>query len=285
MYIGDGSKKISALKYVGQEVDEAHNNLKNGGGQGSLIQTNVKSSSGTPYTNIASGPASIALGKNTQALGNTDFVIGQSNEDNSSGSFVGGLNCLNTGDYSYVFGKYLLNTVEGAVRFGIGNKENDDTTFSIGAGTINPDPNYPNDPEKYIVVRKNGLEYDIRRDVLSLPTGDISLSNGSISVPKGNILYGTNLQGNNANFSGEVKVGKEFIGALGGQFVLKVGSYNTTPNVSGFEVDLNGDTTFFGELKSYKAPVEGTDVVRNIDINNRWNDFNLTNGEGQGSLV
>lgn len=240
--------------------------IKNGSGKGSLIQTNVKSSSGTPYNNIASGPASIAFGKNTKAQGNTDFVIGQNNTDNSSGSFVGGLNCSNTGDYSYLFGKYLLNTVEGAVRFGIGNKENDDTTFSIGAGTINPDPNYPNDPEKYIVVRKNGLEYDIRRDVLSLPTGDISLSKGNISVPTGNILYGTNLQGNNANFSGEVKIGKEFIGALGGKSVLRVGSYDKTPDVSGFEVDLAGDTTFLGKLKSVKTPTETTDVVRKLEL-------------------
>lgn len=183
MYIGDGSKTISALKYVGQEVDEAHNNLKNGGGQGSLIQTNVKSSDDTPYTNIASGPASIALGKNTQALGNTDFVIGQSNEDNSSGSFVGGSNCTNTGDYSLVFGRYLNNTHLGAVRLGFYNKDNDYTAFSIGTGDLN--------------TRKNGLEYDAKNDTLSIPTGNIS--------------YGANLQGNTAYFSGKVTVSMDGI--------------------------------------------------------------------------
>ena len=86
-------------------------NIQDGTGQGSLIQTNVKSSSDEPYTNVASGPASIALGKNTKALGNTDFVIGQNNEANASGSFVGGINCKNTDNsaYSIVFGDSVNN--------------------------------------------------------------------------------------------------------------------------------------------------------------------------------
>lgn len=212
--------------------------IKNGSEQGSLIQTNVKSSSGTPYNNIASGPASIALGKNTKAQGNTDFVIGQNNTDNSSGSFVGGSNCENTGNYAFVFGRYLNNTQIDAVRLGSYNKDNDYTAFSIGIGDINH--------------RENGLEYDAYTNTLSVPTG--------------NILYGTNLQGNNANLSGEVKIGKEFTGALDGRPVLRVGSYNKTSNVSGFEVDRDGDTTFFGKLKSGRTPVEDTDVVRKKDL-------------------
>lgn len=86
-------------------------NLENGTGQGSLIQKNVQSSTGEPYTNVASGPASIAFGKNTKALGNTDFVIGQNNTSDSSGSFVGGINCSNTynSGYSIVFGDSVNN--------------------------------------------------------------------------------------------------------------------------------------------------------------------------------
>ena len=212
-------------------------NLENGAGKGSLIQKTV-SSSGTPYNNQASGPASIAFGKNTKAQGNTDFVIGQNNEDNSSGSFVGGSNCENTGNYAFVFGRYLNNTQIGAVRLGYYNKDNDYTAFSIGIGDVDN--------------RKNGLEYDAYTNTLSIPTGDI--------------IYGTNLQGNNANFSGEVKIGKHFIGELGGPFVFKVGSYNKTPDVSGFEIDRDGNTTFFGKLKSGRTPVEDTDVVRKLEL-------------------
>lgn len=104
-------------KYVDDNIATGQSNLNlgNGSGQGSLLQKNVKHSSEPfePYTNVASGPASIALGKNTKALGNTDFVIGQNNEANASGSFVGGINCKNTdnSNYSIVFGDNVSNQV------------------------------------------------------------------------------------------------------------------------------------------------------------------------------
>lgn len=102
-----GTKKVSDF------IEGSDFNVGNGTGQGSLIQTNVKSSDNTPYTNVANGPASIALGKKTKALGNTDFVIGQNNEANASGSFVGGINCSNTdnSNYSFVFGDSVNNQV------------------------------------------------------------------------------------------------------------------------------------------------------------------------------
>lgn len=233
----DNNDNIDIYPKTSYDQVEGRPNLENGTGTGSLVQKTV-SSSGTPYANEASGSGAVAFGKNTKALGNADFVIGQNSTDNSSGSFVGGSNCNNTGNYAFVFGRYLDNTHLGAVRLGFYNKDNDYTAFSIGRGDLN--------------TRKNGLEYDAGSDTLSVPTGSI--------------LYGTTLQGNNAHLSGEVKIGKEFIGALGGKSVLRVGSYDKTPDVSGFEVDLVGNTTFLGKLKSVKTPVEDTDVVRLKDL-------------------
>ena len=233
----DNNDNIDIYPKTSYDQVEGRPNLENGTGTGSLKQL-TKSSSGVPYQNEASGSGAVAFGKNTKALGNADFVIGQDNTDNSSGSFVGGSNCKNTGNYAFVFGRYLNNTQIGAVRLGSYNKNDDYTAFSIGIGDVDH--------------RENGLEYDAYTNTLSVPTG--------------NILYGTNLQGNNANFSGEVKIGKHFIGELGGPFVFKVGSYFKTSDVSGFEVNRDGDTTFFGKLKSVKTPVEDTDVVRKKDL-------------------
>ena len=233
----DNNDNIDIYPKTSYDQVEGRPNLENGTGTGSLVQKTV-SSSGTPYNNHASGSGAIALGKNTKALGNTDFVIGQDNTDNSSGSFVGGSNCNNTGNYAFVFGRYLKNTQIGAVRLGSYNKNDDFTAFSIGIGDVDN--------------RKNGLEYDAYTNTLLIPTG--------------NILYGTNLRGNNANFSGEVKIGNKFIGSLGGKSVLRVGSYDITPDVSGFEVDLSGNTTFLGKLKSLKTPVNDEDVVRLKDL-------------------
>ena len=233
----DNNENIDIYPKTSYDQVEGRPNLENGTGTGSLKQL-TKSSSGVPYQNEASGSGAVAFGKNIKALGNADFVIGQDNTDNSSGSFVGGSNCTNTGNYAFVFGRYLENTHLGAVRLGYYNKDNDYTALSIGTGNLNS--------------RKNGLEYDSESDTLSVPTG--------------NILYGTNLHGNNAYLSGEVKIGKNFIGSLGGKSVLRVGSYDKTSDVSGFEVNLSGDTIFLGKLKSFKTPVEDTDVVRLKDL-------------------
>lgn len=116
-------------------------NIGNGTGQGSLIQTNVKSSDNTPYTNIASGPASIALGKNTKAQGNTDFVIGQNNTANASGSFVGGINCSNTNEsnYSFVFGNYINNTyAPNSFVFGKDIENSKGNVVILGSDNVNP---------------------------------------------------------------------------------------------------------------------------------------------------
>ena len=233
----DNNDNIDIYPKTSYDQVEGRPDLENGTGTGSLKQL-TKSSSGVPYQNEASGSGAVALGKNNKAQGNTDFVIGQNNEDNSSGSFVGGYNCKNTGNYVFMFGRYLNNTQIDAVRLGCYNKDNDYTAFSIGNGDVDN--------------RKNGLEYDAYTNTLSVPTG--------------NILYGTNLDGNNANFSGEVKIGIHFIGALGGKSVLRVGSYNKTSDVSGFEVNLDGNTTFLGKLKSVKTPFEDIDVVRLKDL-------------------
>lgn len=116
-------------------------NVGNGSGQGSIIQKNVKSSSGEPYTNVASGPASIAFGKNTKALGNTDFVIGQNNTSDSSGSFVGGINCNNTdnSNYSFVFGDSVNNQyATKSFVFGTDIQNSAGNSFVVGNDITNP---------------------------------------------------------------------------------------------------------------------------------------------------
>lgn len=116
-------------------------NIENGAGQGSLIQTNVKSSENTFYTNIASGPASIALGKNTKAQGNIDFVIGQNNTANAYGSFVGGINCSNTNrsNYSFVFGNYINNTyAPNSFVFGKDIENSKGNVVILGTDIVNP---------------------------------------------------------------------------------------------------------------------------------------------------
>lgn len=105
-------------------IKSLNTNIKNGTGVGSLVQTNVVSSSGTPYTNRADGSAAIALGKNCWSGGNTSFTIGQENNtgnysgtgDSTSGSggFTSGYKNQNEAHYTTVGGTGNIVTGNGA---------------------------------------------------------------------------------------------------------------------------------------------------------------------------
>ena len=130
-------------KYVDDIIkeDQADFNLTNGAGQGSLLQKNVKSSSGNSYNNVASGPASIALGKNVKALGNTDFVIGRNTEDDTSGSLVGGINSNNAdnSNYCFVFGDNINNRyAPNSFVFGKDIENSGGNVIALGADIVNP---------------------------------------------------------------------------------------------------------------------------------------------------
>lgn len=136
-----GTDRKPVWKPLSEFIAGNNFNIGNGTGQGSLIQTNVKSSDNKPYTNVASGPASIALGKNTQALGNTDFVIGQNNTANASGSFVGGINCSNTNEsnYSFVFGDNVNNQyATKSVVMGSDIQNSEGNSIILGSDITNP---------------------------------------------------------------------------------------------------------------------------------------------------
>lgn len=136
-----GTNRKPVWKPLSEFITGNNFNIGNGTGQGSLRQTNVKSSSGTTYNNIASGPANIAFGKNTQALGNTDFVIGQNNTANASGSFVGGINCSNTlkSNYSFVFGDYINNNyAPNSFVFGKNIENSKGNVVILGSDIVNP---------------------------------------------------------------------------------------------------------------------------------------------------
>lgn len=136
-----GTNRKPVWKPLSEFIAGNNFNIANGTGQGSLLQKNVKSSDNTPYTNIASGSASIALGKNTKAQGNTDFVIGQNNTSDSSGSFVGGINCNNTDDsgYSIVFGDSVNNQyATKSVVMGSDIQNSNGNSIVLGSDLSNP---------------------------------------------------------------------------------------------------------------------------------------------------
>lgn len=139
-----GTDRVPVWKPLSEFITGNNFNIGNGTGQGSLIQTNVKSSNNTPYANIASGSGSVSLGKGTKALGNSDFVIGQNTTDDTSGSLVGGINSSNTNNsnYSLVFGDYINNQyAPHSFLFGKDIENSNGNSFLFGIDLVNPAKN------------------------------------------------------------------------------------------------------------------------------------------------
>ena len=236
-------------------------NLENGTGTGSLVQTNVVSSSGTPYTNRANGSGAIAFGKNCWSGGNTAFTIGQQNKTGNysgvgdrysgSGGFTHGYNNINEGRYTEVGGSG--NLVEGA-----------------GADTI-----------------VNGRNNHIINSNHSAVFGDTNKVDGTYNPNNGaydNIVGGKN---NNVGSSGNI-VGGESNTANGNNNSFIIGSHNSiNTNSSGDRIvgghynnsvanalmeigngtfDTDRKNAFVvledGRAKVQSAPTESDDVLR-----------------------
>lgn len=86
IYVGDGVKKISELKYVGQESWDNFN-LENGEGQYSLIQK-VAPSTTTDPNNYARGKEAVALGRYDKSYGDRSMTVNYDNENYGRWSFV-----------------------------------------------------------------------------------------------------------------------------------------------------------------------------------------------------
>ena len=220
-------------------------NLENGTGAGSLVQTNVVSSSGTPYTNSANGSGAIALGKNCWSGGNTAFTIGQKNKtgnisgtgdsNSGKGGFTHGYNNINEGHYTEVGGSD--NTVEWG-----------------GADTI-----------------VNGRNNRIICSNHSAVFGDTNRVEGTYNPNNGandNIVGGKN---NNVGSSGNIVGGVGNI-AHGNNNSLIIGSYNN------INTNFSGDRIVGGH---YNNPVANAlmEIGNGTSLNNRKNAFEvLQNG-------
>lgn len=204
-----GTDRKPVWKPLSEFITSNNFNIGNGTGQGSLIQTNVKSSDNTPYTNIASGSGSVSLGKGTKALGNSDFVIGQNTTDDTSGSLVGGINSSNTDNsnyclvfgnninnlyapHSFLFGKDLENSAANVIILGDDIVNPLKNAFLIGKGLRSQ--NYlPYDSEDGIIIlgRYNkratqGEDADGTIFIIGNGTSDIARSNAiKLSAAKG----------------------------------------------------------------------------------------------------
>lgn len=195
-----GSDAVNFNQLQAVESSISGLNIQNGTGTGSLVQTNVVSSSGTPYTNRATGSGAIALGKNCWSGGNTAFTIGQQNKtgnnsgtgdsNSGKGGFTHGYNNINEGHYTEVGGSG--NFVEGA-----------------GADTI-----------------VNGRNNHIIKSNHSAVFGDTNRVDSTYNPNNGaddNIVGGKN---NNVGSSGNI-VGGESNTAHGNNNSLIIGSHNS----------------------------------------------------------
>lgn len=152
LYVGDGTKKISDLKYVGQEVDDSlqdfdnsHNNIENG--SGNLSTQQVKNTSETTISIKIKNPNAFAQGAPEEvkigATGVSTAVFGGAAAATGKRAFAAGTNTVALGEHSAAFGdnsvtigddSFTANyqntaTGKGSTAFGTGN-------ISIGKGSF-----------------------------------------------------------------------------------------------------------------------------------------------------
>ena len=221
-------------------------NLENGTGKGSLVQKTV-SSNGTPYPNEASGSGSVALGKKVKSKGNATFVTGQENEAivGTSASFTSGRLNVNRGSYNITGGENNANNNSWSLVIGKGNAVSDGR-FGIVSGLDN------------------------------VYTGPGDYKNTTVSM-LGNNLY---VQNENQPTNGALLIGQynKVQNNSNRLFVVGNGTSNNDRK-NAFEVLKDG------RAKVQSAPIDDNDAVRKQELDNSWNEFNLENGTGTGSLV
>lgn len=254
-------------------------NIQNGTGAGSLVQTNVVSSSGTPYTNRANGNGAIAFGKNCVSTGNTAFTIGQKNRTGSdtggdysgNGGFTHGYNNINEGHYTEVGGSgnvvegdsadtivngrnnHIINSSHSAV-FGDTNKVN---------GTYNPN----NGANDNIVGGKNNT-VGSSGNIVGGESNTANGNNNSLIIGSHNSI--------NTNYSGDKIVGGHYnnpvVNAL-----MEIGNGTSDRDRKNAFVVLED-----GRAKVQTAPKDANDVVRKLELDTK---YDKTGGTIGGNVV
>ena len=262
------------------DLDTVVINLENGTGTGSLVQTNVVSSSGEHYTNRANGSAAIAFGKNCWSGGNTSFTIGQQNKtgnysggdsDSGKGGFTHGYNNINEGHYTEVGGSG--NIVHGAGADTIVNGRNNHIICSSHSavfgdsnkidGTYNPN----NSANDNIVGGKNnniGSSGNIVGGVDNTANGN----NNSLIIGSHNNI--------NTNFSGDRIVGGHYNNPVANALMEIGNGTSVNDRKNAFEVLSDG------RAKVQSAPIDNDDVVRKLELDRK---FDKAGGTVTGNMV
>ena len=253
-------------------------NIENGTGTGSLVQTNVVSSSGTPYTNRANGSGAIAFGKNCVSTGNTAFTIGQNNRTGNdtggdysgNGGFTHGYNNINEGHYTEVGGSGNVVEWDGAdtIVNGRNNHIINSSHSAVFGDTNNVNGIYnPNNGANDNIVGGKNNTVGSSGNIVGGESNTANGNNNSLIIGSHNSI--------NTNSSGDRIVGGHYnnhvVNAL-----MEIGNGTSNTNRKNAFVVLED-----GRAKVQTAPIDNNDVTRK-------GDFKTINGNsllGSGDLV
>lgn len=303
IYIGDGTKKISQLKYVGQEAWDNFN-LKSGEGSGSIEQKTYENDAKNPQAtglgaiafggfrgdkpnnqpdaedriSIAAGIQSATFGAGTQAHGNWDICAGKDSDTYQRTSFTFGGKCK-AGDsdtskkeeYSFAFaanenneaiarssaafGRY--NTAHNIGEFVCGNyadnNRNPQTVFAVGTG---------------IDDSRRSTGFEVRTD------GHCYIHGKSIATEEYVGNRAVTKQGNDQVV---------YINEASGKSTVMPYRFSEK-SIEQAEFPLMFQPMVDGRLYTRK-PDKDLHAANKKYVDDEWNKFNLTNGEGQGSLL
>ena len=231
---------------------------------------------------VVDGIQAAAFGAGNRAYGNWNFIAGKDNKTFQKGSFAfGGKNAVGNpaepDAYCYSIAVGESNTVSGRSCFvgGASNESKNNAQYGITYGSNNNSEGIAS-----IVV---GSYITMSHVTTAAAFGGEHIVNNSCAFVSG--------VGNKTDGYGSTALGGYLTTNTNYQAV--VGVLNK-PNpdamfVVGNGTNVNNPKNIFevlkdGRAKVHKAPEEDNDVVRKLELEESWSNFNIENGEGSGAI-
>lgn len=231
---------------------------------------------------VVDGIQAAAFGAGNRAYGNWNFIAGKDNKTFQKGSFAfGGKNAVGNpakpNDYCYSIAVGESNKVLGRSCFigGASNESKNNAQYGITYGSNNVSEGIAS-----IVVGSSitmshvttaaafGGEHTINNSC-AFVSGVGSKTGGYASSALGGYLT------TNANYQTVIGV----LNKPNPDAMFVIGNGTNTNNLKNIFEVLND-----GRAKVHKAPEEDNDVVRKLELEESWSNFNIENGEGSGAI-
>ena len=209
LYVGDGNKKISKLKYIGEEVDQSlQSQISTETTNRTNADNKLQSQISAETTRAQNKESELQTAINSEFIRSTTFDNAHNNiENNNNGSILKNSN-NNCNDYkSFLYGNCLTATANYQAIFGQYNNVSSTALLAVGGGTLDESKNLfevSSTASKFNTKLKVSEAPKEAGDVLrwgDLKQKQVSDLNGQTDISGGDYLTGIKFEGDTLKFT------------------------------------------------------------------------------------